>query len=117
MIRPRARLIEIAERRARYVERARAEREHVAALVTRGDSALAWVYKGQRMLQALGRRPLIVVAAVALVVALRPRRAVKWLASGWSLWRLYRQASRLWQQLETTLGAPARRPGQPSPTS
>jgi len=108
----RARLIGLAERRAQLQLRAQSERERVAALVTRGDAALAWVDKGRRMLQELGRRPLIIVAAVALLVALRPRRALKWLASGWSLWRLYRHASRWWQRLDAMLGAPVRRPGQ-----
>ena len=106
----RARLIALAERRARLAQRAQGEREQLAALLTRADGALARVDSGRRMLQALARRPLIVVAAVALLVALRPRRALKWLASGWSLWRLYRQASRWWQRLDAA-GAPARRPG------
>ena len=109
MMRPRARLLEIAERRARYVERARAEREHVAAFAARADGALAWVDAGRRMLQELARRPLIITAVVALFFALRPRRTLKWLASGWSLWRLYRQASRLWQRLDAAVGAPPAR--------
>ena len=108
----RARLIALAERRAQLQLRAQSERESVALLVTRADGALAWVDKGRRMLQELGRRPLIIVAAVALLVALRPRRALKWLASGWSLWRLYRQAILWSQRLDAVLGAPARRPGQ-----
>ena len=108
----RARLIALAERRAQLQLRAQSEREREAALVTRGDAALAWVDKGRRMLQELGRRPLIVVAAVALLVALRPRRALKWLASGWSLWRLYRQGILWSQRLDAVIGAPARRPGR-----
>ncbi len=108
----RARLVGLAERRAQLQQRAQAERESVAVLVVWADGALAWVDKGRRMLQELGRRPLIIVAAVALLVALRPRRALKWLASGWSLWRLYRQAIRWSQRLDAVLGAPARRPGQ-----
>ena len=109
MMRPRAHLLEIAERRARYVERARAEREQVAAFAARADGALAWVDTGRRMLQELARRPLIIAAAVALFFALRPRRALKWLASGWSLWRFYRQARRLWQRLDAAIGAPPAR--------
>jgi hypothetical protein len=112
MMRPRARLLEIAERRARYVERARVERERVAAFAAKADRALAWVDTGRRMLQELARRPLVIAAAVALLFALRPRRTLKWLATGWSLWRLYRQASRLWQRLDAVVGAPpARRAG------
>jgi hypothetical protein len=109
MMRPRARLLEIAERRARYVERARAEREHVAAFIARGDGALGWVDAGRRMLQELSRRPLMIAAVVALLIALRPRRTLKWLASSWSLWRLYRQASRLWQRLDAAMGTPPAR--------
>lgn len=108
----RARLIALAARRAQLQQRAQSERERVATLVARGDRALAWVDKGRRMLQELGRRPLIVVAAIALLVALRPRRALNWLARGWTLWRLYRQASRWWQRLDAMLGAPVRRPSQ-----
>jgi len=104
----RARLIGLAERRTQLLQRAQAERESVAALVARGDGALAWLDTGRRMLQELGRRPLIVVATVALLVALRPRRTFKWLASGWSLWRLYRDVSRWWQRLDAAAGPPAR---------
>jgi YqjK-like protein len=106
----RARLITLAERRARLAQRAQGEREQLATLLERGDGALAWLEPGRRMLQALARRPLLVAAAVALLFVLRPRRTLKWLASGWSLWRLYRQASRWWQRLDAA-GAPARRPG------
>jgi len=35
---------------------------------------------------------------VALLVALRPRRALGWLMKGWSAWRLYRGAQRWWRQ-------------------
>ena len=114
----RARLIAIAERRAQLAHRAQSERERVAALLARSEAALGWIDTGRRMLRELGRRPLIVAAAVALLVALRPRRALKWLASGWSLWRLYRQASRWWRRIDAALGAaPARPPAQPSRAS
>jgi YqjK-like protein len=107
----RARLIALAERRARLAQRAQGEREQLATLLERGEAALAWLEPGRRLLQTLARRPLIVVAAVALLFVLRPRRTFKWLLSGWSLWRLYRQASRWWQHLDAAAGAPARRPG------
>jgi len=112
VISPRTRLLEIVERRAQLVHRAQSEREQVAAFIARGDGALAWIYKGRQMLQELGRRPLVVVALVALLVAWRPRRAFKWLSAGWSLWRLYRKAGRWLQRLEVVAGTPpARRPG------
>jgi len=112
VISPRARLLRIVERRAQLVHRAQSEREHMVAFIARADGALTWIDKGRRALQELGRRPMIVVIVVALLVAWRPRRAFKWLSTGWSLWRLYRQASRLWQRLDAAAGAePARRSG------
>ena len=103
----RARLIRLAERRARLVERAKAERESVAALVARADDAASVLGTVRRLLEELRRRPLIVAAGAAFFIALRPRRALKWLARGWSLWRLYRGARRWWLRLAAAPGAPA----------
>jgi hypothetical protein len=88
----RERLLALAGRRARLVVRAQAERETMAALLARTDGAASLVRTARRALDQAGRHPLIVVAGVALLVALRPRRAITWLARGWSLWRLYRRA-------------------------
>ncbi|MEW6688096.1 MAG: hypothetical protein AB1452_03285 [Pseudomonadota bacterium] len=73
----RARLFELAARKAALRERASAERERFAALT------------------AEVRRPLALAAGAVLLVALRPRRVLGWLASGWSALQLYR-AVRLW---------------------
>lgn len=102
----RERLIRLAERRARLAERAQAERESLAALIERADDAASWLGIARNLLQELGRRPLIVVAGAAFLIALRPRRALGWLAKGWSLWRLYRGARRWWLRLAAA-GAPA----------
>lgn len=105
------RLIELRERRAHLVERARGERERLAALLSRADPALSWLAAGRRLLDEARRRPLIVLAAVALLVALRPRRVLKLLASGWSLWQIYRRAQRWWAlAAPAAVGAAARRP-------
>ena len=90
----RARLLELAARRARLQEQARAEREKLAALLGRADEASALVQRVRRLLAETGRQPLLVVAGAAFFIALRPRRAFKWLARGWTLWRLYRGARR-----------------------
>lgn len=92
----RTRLIVLRERRARLVERAHAERERLAAFVSRAEAAYSWIDLGRRLLDGARRQPLIVAAGAALLVALRPRRALKLLASGWSLWQLYRRARRWW---------------------
>jgi hypothetical protein len=99
----RSRLLAIAERRALLKARALAERETLAALAARTDGAgrLAGnvLATGRRVLEEIRHQPLLVVAGAALLVALRPRRAFKWLLEGWSLWRMYRGAQRWWQRL------------------
>jgi hypothetical protein len=96
----RERLLELAERRARLQARARSERETIAALLSPADGAAiagtALLRAAQRTLAEARRHPLAMVAGVALLVALRPRRALGWLARGWSLWRLVRGAQGWW---------------------
>ena len=103
----RGRLLQLAEKRARLAERARTERESLAALVARGDEASRVVSRvlgtGERLLQELRRQPLLVIAGAALLTVLKPRLALRWLARGWGLWRLYRGLRRWWQRLA---GAP-----------
>lgn len=77
----RARLLGIAARKAALIERSRAERERVAGLLggARGPLGCARIS----------------LAGAALLIALRPRRVLGWLASGWSALQIYR-AARLW---------------------
>jgi YqjK-like protein len=92
----RQRLIALSQQRTRLVERARAERERLDTAVGRIESALSWIEVVEKGVDGARRHPLLVLAAVALLVALRPRGAIKLAASGLSLWRLYVQARRLW---------------------
>ena len=107
----RARLIVLAERRARLQARAQSERETLAAVLTPTDgaalAALAVYRAVQRSLKEARRHPLFMAVGVALLVALRPRRALSWLARGWSLWRLYRGAQGWWSRFSEFAGAPA----------
>jgi hypothetical protein len=91
----RERLIILRERRALLLQRAEAERATLAVAVSRADAAMRWIDTGRALIDAAARRPLWIVAAVAFLVALRPRRALKWIAGGWSLFRVYRGA-RAW---------------------
>jgi len=95
----RARLIELHRQRARLAARAEAEREQIAGLLARADTALAWLARVRGVLDEARRRPLLLGAAALLVLAWRPRRALKLLASGWSLWRLYQRALRWWARV------------------
>jgi hypothetical protein len=96
----RERLLALAERRARLQVRAQSERESIAVLLAPADGALAVFRAAQRALAEARRHPLIMIAGVALLAALRPRRALGWLARGWSLWRLYRGALAWWRRLD-----------------
>lgn len=95
----RARLIALRERRALLVARAQAEREALAGTLDRAEKALAWVERARGMLQEAAHRPLLVVGAVLVFAALRPRRALKLAAALWSAWRLARRAQRWWARL------------------
>jgi len=96
----RARLLALAEQRARLAERAQTERRSLAAVLAPADAAAslaaAAIRAGQGALDQAARHPLATAAGVALLAALRPRRAATWLARGWSLWRLYRGARGWW---------------------
>lgn len=105
----RERLLTLVETRARLSARAQAERDQLVVLLAPADAAAAVVAAvfqvARRAAGAARRHPLPFIAGVALLVALRPRRAISWLARGWSLWRLYRGASGLWQRFAQSAGS------------
>lgn len=95
----RARLIELRERRQLLAARAQLEREQLAVQLAHADAALAWLERARSVLEALRQRPLVLAAATALILVLRPRRVLSLLASGWSLWQLYRRAQDWWERI------------------
>lgn len=99
----RTRLLALAERRAGLVARAQAERATLSTLLAPADAAAALASSLQRLAHRVAnqaaRYPLAVVAGVALLAALRPKRTAIWLTRGWSLWRLYRGARGWWLRL------------------
>jgi hypothetical protein len=98
----RERLIALRERRAELVARADSEREAIAALLARTDVASRWLEAGIEAGAELRRHPAWIAGGVGLLLALRPKRVLKWLASGWSLWRVYRGARAwLWRAIAT----------------
>lgn len=102
----RHRLIVLRQHRARLIGHARVEREHLGAVLGRIESSLSWVDVLQKGLGEVRQHPLLVLAGVTLLVALRPRWAVKLLARGWWLWQLYQRGRRVWA-LATALAAGA----------
>ena len=101
----REKLIGLRERRALLVARAEHQRAAVAGFVAQAESATLWFDRGRALLTKLKAHPVWIAAGVALLVALRPRKAFKWLATGFSMWRG-------WLKLQATLErfAPAQPP-------
>ena len=102
----REQLLALAEHRARLMARAQDERATINTLLAPADAAaalgLSLTQLARRARDEAGRYPLAVFAGVALLAALRPKRAVTWLSRGWSLWRLYRGARGWWLRLEAS---------------
>ena len=98
MISTRARLIQLAERRARLQQLASSEREVLASMLVHSDEASLLVQRVFRILNELRKRPWIVAGGAALMFAYSPRRALGWLMKGWSAWRMFRGAQRWWRQ-------------------
>lgn len=114
----RARLLILAERRTRLVVRAQADRESVARLLVPVDAAssmaLAAYNVACRVLQEAREHPVFAIAGGVALAAFRPRRAIAWIAKGWSLYRMYRSLLPVWQRFAASAAAPAGRPRHPS---
>ena len=114
----RARLLALAERRTRLVARAQADRESVARLLVPVDAASSMVLAAynlaRRALHEAVEHPFLAIAGGVALAALRPRRAIGWLAKGWSLYRMYRSLLPVWQRFAASAVAPAGRPRHPS---
>lgn len=86
----RERLLVIRERRARLVADAEAQRERVFAVVEQADRVARLFDRARDLARRASAHPVWIAAGVALVVALRPRGAIKLAATGVSLWRGWR---------------------------
>jgi len=89
----RERLLVLRERRATLVAQSDSQRTEVFALVERLDRATAWIGRAKAMALKLRTHPVWLAAGVALLVAVRPRRMLKLAATGFSLWRAWRNVS------------------------
>ena len=96
--------------------RAETERTTVNALLAPADAVAALGTSlcriAGKMVNQARQYPLGVIAGMALLVALRPKRAIIWLTRGWSLWRLYRGARGWWLRFEASSTAAAGAPKQ-----
>jgi hypothetical protein len=84
-------LTRLAERRRRLVAQAAAQRAVLAHELEPWRARLARVDQGVAAFRYVAHRPALIVGAVLLLAALRPRRAGKWLQRGWLAWQLGRR--------------------------
>jgi hypothetical protein len=92
----RERLLALRERRSLLVAQAAEQRAGAMKFVERLERATAWYERAKSVVLRLRAHPAWVAGGVALLVALRPRKAFKWLATAYSLWQG-------WRNLRTTL--------------
>lgn len=84
-------LTELAERRARLVAQAEAQRATLAQSMQPWRAPLALADRGLAVLRYLKSHPALPIGAAALVAILRPRGAVRWMQRGWVLWGVLRK--------------------------
>lgn len=84
-------LTRLAERRRRLVAQAAGQRAALARELEPWHARLARVDQGVAVFRYIGRHPALMVGAVLLLAALRPRRAGKWLQRGWLAWQIGRR--------------------------
>jgi len=91
----REQLLALREKRALLVGRAEEQRHDVLVIVARLERAAAWYDRARAIGRKVRANPLWVVAGVALLVAARPRKAVKLFTTAYSLWRGWRSLKAL----------------------
>lgn len=92
------RLDEIAAKRARLVEQAAAQRAALSHQVRPLRVSLAVADQGVAVVRSIGRHPLLVAGVAVLLVAWRPRRALRWLQYGWMGWQMARKLGSKWSE-------------------
>lgn len=81
----------LAAKRERLVAQAAQQRIMLAQQMEPWRARLAVADQGVTVARTLGRHPLLLAGAAALLVAWRPRGAVKWLQYGWMTWQVVRK--------------------------
>jgi hypothetical protein len=81
-------LIRLAERRERLVAQAAAQRIALAQNIEPWRVPLALADQGLTALRFIKSHPVWILGGAALLAALRPRSAGKWLRRGWVTWQI-----------------------------
>jgi len=101
----RERLLALREKRALLVGRADDQRHELRLITDKLERAAAWYDRARAIGRRLRANPLWVAAGVALLVAVRPGRAIRLFTTGYSLWRGWRNFKALLER-----NAPSRAP-------
>lgn len=86
--------IELAERRAALVARAAAQRQDLAQVLAPWRRPIELLEKGAEAVRSLKKHPEAMAGVAILLAVLRPWRFLRWLPSGWAVWRFARVALR-----------------------
>lgn len=84
------RLVELSRRRAELVAHGAAQRAELGDICHAWRLPLAIVDQGVTVWRFLRVHPALLVGLGAVFAVVRPRRTLKWLGRGWSLWRFFR---------------------------
>jgi len=87
-------LAEIRRHRGELLERARAERMEVRALLESQSNVFWLVDRGVALIKFFAARKAMLAAAAVAFAIVQPRRAFRWAFKAWSLFRLVRKISR-----------------------
>ena len=87
------RLAEIRARRELLLARSAVQRDTLALLVQRWHAPLDLADRGFRVVQYAREHPGAILLAVAVLVALSPKRALRWAGGATAIWRGYRWAA------------------------
>jgi len=84
------RLVAIEAKRARLLERAARDREHLAQTLQSWARPLSFIDRGVEAVRYVISRPPLLAGAAFVLALLRPRRTLKWAQRAWALWQGYR---------------------------
>ena len=87
-------LTRLAERRSQLIARAEVQRVILARDLMPWRRRLALAEQGIAAVRYVRSRPALVLGAVLLLAALRPRRVSTWLQRAWLVWQIGRKLRR-----------------------
>jgi hypothetical protein len=85
--------VRLAEHRRLLIAQAEAQRSVLAHNLAPWRARLALADQGIAAVRYVRNRPGLLVAAVLLLAAFRPRRVGTWLQRGWLVWQIRRRLS------------------------